>query len=759
MLKISKIRNNNNRKLFLTLGIMLAIMTINGVILNSNTIQNDPNARNENELSYRTYIPIASESYTYEEGPIEINATATTNTTNTGNWTWAVNTFDWCTGNGNWGTPYIIEDVYFNGGVSNHGLSIFNSQYEYFEIKNCKSNMSTASSKAGIYIKSTSNGSLVNNNISLNYVGIYLFDNCYNNTILGNNIVGTTEGIYLHDNCDDNTILGNNASYNEYGIFLDENCDNNTIYQNNASYSEGGIYLDDNCDDNTILGNNASYNDNGILIQDDCDNNKIYQNNMSYNDYGIYLEDDSDYNTIYQNNASYNTEYGIDVEEYCDYNTIYQNNASYNDRGIYLTYESFNNTISGNTATNNNYGLYLYYYCINTTIAGNNISYNDQNGITITDFGKNNTVSGNNVLYNGFYGIILNNQCDNNTVLNNTVLNNFYGIFVDNSTRNTILSNDASYNNMGIYLHINCTYTTIAGNNASYNGFGIYFDHDSDDNTIWMNYFSNNSWSQANTTDSDSDWDNGTLGNYWGDFEEIYPDAESSNGIWWDWEYEINSTSSYNDTRPLVHPGIPEITPSGNVDYLVGATGNEILWTLSDSTILDPDYWIYLDGEEIDTGSWSSGSLVSIDVDGFSVGTYAYLFVCSDGTAWGRSESQIIVNVGIIPKPDIINTDQTISTKSISVEWSEVTDVDSYRVYVNGSLTNNTDTLEQNIWLNETGTYSITVTAINGAEESEHSNPLIITVVLTPTITTSSQTIYTKNITIEWPEVVGVDSY
>jgi hypothetical protein len=217
------------------------------------------------------------------------------------------------------------------------------------------------------------------------------------------------------------------------------------------------------------------------------------------------------------------------------------------------------------------------------------------------------------------------------------------------------------------------------------------------------------------------------LGNYWGDFEERYPGATSSNGIWWDCEYQVN-ISSYNDTRPLVHPGFPEIDSSGNVDYWIHDEGNEISWTISDSTILDPTYWIYLDGVEIQTDSWDSGGIISIDVDGFSIGTYNYVLKCNDGTAWGWSESQIIISVAEIPKPVIITTSQTIYTKNITVEWSEVVGVDSYNVYINGTLTYTTDNLTQNIWLNETGSYSISVTAVNGEEESEHSDAIVIVV-------------------------------
>jgi len=341
--------------------------------------------------------------------------------------------------------------------------------------------------------------------------------------------------------------------------------------------------------------------------------------------------------------------------------------------------------------------------CMNVKITECNVS-NNNNGLYLFN-SNNNSISGNLVSDNN-YGIILYLNCDNNT----------------------LSENDVSYNTWsGIYLETGCNYNTISGNNVSYNFRGLYFEENIEDNTIWMNYISNNSNFQGES-DISSNWDNGTLGNYWGDFREKYPDATSSNGIWWDWEYEVDP--GYNDTRPLVHPGFPEISSSANIDYMIGDEGNEISWTISDSTILDSTFWIYLDGVEIQTGSWNSGSIFSINVDGLSIGTYNYVLKCNDGTAWGWIESQIAVNVAEIPKPVLITTSQTISTENITVEWSEVVGVDSYNVYVNGTLTYSTVNLTQNIWLNETGTYSIAVTAIYGAEESEHSDTITIIVLL-----------------------------
>ncbi len=613
-----------------------------------------------------------------------------------------------CADNGkdglSWATAYVIKDYEIDAEASGCAIEISDTTL-FLIIQNCTVTNSEADNDAGIYLNNCTNVKITGCNSSFNPdYGIHLYDS-HDCIISGNNLSNNDYGIRLAA-CSDNVISGNNASYNtERGILLDNGCYNNTISGNDVSkITNFGIELNTNCDNNTISGNNASNNVYGIYIED-SDNNIISENYASHNDYGIDLELECYNNIISGNNASDNSASGIQLKENCDNNTILENFALDNYDGIYINDQCDNNTILGNYVSYNDYGIELYVNCDNNIITGNNMSYNDEDGIFLYSFCENNTISNNFASHNIDNGIELYENCDNNI----------------------ITGNNMSDNNYGIYLYINCDNNTLSGNDVSYNFRGLYFEENIEDNTIWMNYISNNSNYQGES-DISSNWDNGTLGNYWGDFREKYPDATSSNGIWWDWEYEVDP--GYNDTRPLVHPGFPEISSSANIDYMIGDEGNEISWTISDSTILDPTYWIYLDGVEIQTGSWNSGSIFSINVDGYSVGTYNYVLKCNDGTAWGWSEGQIVVNVNEVPKPVLITTSQTISTENITVEWSEVVGVDSYNVYVNGTLINSTDTLEQNIWLNESGTYIITVTATYGAEESEHSDTITIIVLL-----------------------------
>ncbi|MHA1729288.1 MAG: hypothetical protein ACTSWY_11225, partial [Promethearchaeota archaeon] len=128
-----------------------------------------------------------------------------------------------------------------------------------------------------------------------------------------------------------------------------------------------------------------------------------------------------------------------------------------------------------------------------------------------------------------------------------------------------------------------------------------------------------------------------------------------------------------------------------------------------------------------------------------------------------ESEHSDPLIITVVLTPTITTSSQTIYTEEIIVAWSEVVGVDSYNVYVNGTFNASTSSLQQIINLDESGIYSITVTGVFGGEESEQSNPIIVTVLLippdSPAITTLSQTISFNNITLQWTTVERADSY
>ena len=482
----------------------------------------------------------------YEENPNQIEQSGSWTLIGTtisidNNWTAVEATYDWCIGAGTESEPYIIENVTIDAQESGSCIEIQNSD-EYFIIQNCSLYRISYTYNAGIVLKNVTNGKIIDNYCCNNYYGIYL---------------------YMSDN---NTVSGNIASNNDYGISLGYS-DNNTVSDNIANNNtELGIYLGYS-NNNTVSGNTASYSNRYGIFLTRSDNNTVSDNTANNNtELGIYLGY-SDNNTVSGNTASYNNRYGIELY-YSDINTVSGNIASNNDYGIYL-YESNNNTVSGNQM--NFCGIYLvgtiremlshdiddtnlvnnkpvYYYinevglsssnftnagqiilinCNNSIISGHNLS-NGSVG-TYLGYSNSNTVSGNTASCNNRYGIEL-YYSDNNTVSGNTASRNYYGMRLSESNNNIVLGNTASCNNIGMRLS------------------------ESNNNTIFLNYFTNNG-QNAYDLGPKNMWDNGSIGNYWDDYQGF--DA-NNDGIG-DTPYLISGMARSQDNFPIwnIQPSIP----------------------------------------------------------------------------------------------------------------------------------------------------------------------------------------------------------
>ena len=251
-------------------------------------------------------------------------------------------------------------------------------------------------------------------------------------------------------------------------------------------------------------------------------------NSIIDNVYGIELRSSS--NITFSENKVFNNNVGI-VLVISNNNTLSRNNVFNNNMGIHLV-DSSNNTLSGNNANNNEFqGIEIAESNLNI-LSGNNAN-NNKNGIKLLET-SNNTLSGNNVSYNEDSGICLNYDSNNNILCQNIVCyNNEHGITLDDCIKNTVFGNNVSYND----------------------DYGICLDHSSN-NTIYFNDIYNNQNGQA-IEDEDStnnQWDNGTIGNYWGsDYWIKYPDVKND-GTYWDIPYEINGDGSGIDNFPLVNP-------------------------------------------------------------------------------------------------------------------------------------------------------------------------------------------------------------
>ena len=330
-------------------------------------------------------------------GGIMIDGLATTNTTYSGNWTWAVSQ-PWCYDDNG---VYIIEDLTINASTSptGSGIYILDSDSEYFIIRNCTVyDAGSGAKNAGIKLEDTNNGTLTNNNCFNNpRYGIYLEDCNYNiisgNTANNNTIVGIN--LYF---CYNNTVSGNTANYNQDAIYIEES-DDNTVSGNTANgNSQFGMYSYF-CFYNNITGNTLNNNEVSGIYLNDCDNNTITGNTVNYNQDAIWIAT-SDYNTLSGNTVSNNTQHGIFLYK-SHYNLIVENNVNDNvNNGIRL-YGDENgcdyNNITDNIVHNNDVGLYFEESCNYNNII-RNILYNNNFGIYFDDYRCNI-----NLIYENFF--------------------------------------------------------------------------------------------------------------------------------------------------------------------------------------------------------------------------------------------------------------------------------------------------------------------------------------------------------------------
>ncbi|MBD3186562.1 DUF3737 family protein, partial [Candidatus Bathyarchaeota archaeon] len=171
---------------------------------------------------------------------------------------------------------------------------------------------------------------------------------------------------------------------------------------------------------------------------------------------------------------------------------------------------------------------------LNTTIEGNELVANGGSGIALvngTDFG---TVQYNHLELNDV-GIYLSGGSDNNTIFNNTVIDSIqHGIVIMN-------------------ISVDCS-----------------------DNLVFFNEFITPAGTNAFNNASSNAWDNGSLGNYWGDYLIHYPNATRF-GLTWTTPYEI--TLGAQDNHPYCGDFIPRADFVSNATTIL--SGQQVSFTFT----------------------------------------------------------------------------------------------------------------------------------------------------------------------------------
>lgn len=433
--------------------------------------------------------------------------------------------------------------------------------------------------------------------IRINATGILRMNYC--DVSYGNNAIQTFGS--------GQTVIENSTvSYSKrHGIYVRysssieiKNCD---IGPNNWN----GIYFYSSSDSNVVNSIVHINSFQGISISDSdfitITNSEFYGNEVN----GIHLFQSS--NVTITNSKSYqNSNMGVvfahsqdNVLENCD---IYENTED----GIYLP-ESSDNLIDGCTIFDHQNGIYLF-NSSSTIIRDSEIHTNKFSGITFID-SSHNTVDTCNIYSSGSSGIYATKDPLHKagspfiTITDVEIWDNLYGVLMRFSPSSSITGSHIHTNTNGISIQEGDGFS-VSNNNVSHNKYyGLYFIGSSNgfitNNDLLSNYYgifllapSNNNLIHHNTvkehvyyaygTSITNQWDDGSEGNYWGDYDHVDLDG---NGIG-DAPYPINSMGE--DRYPLVdfnNTRFKVLNPIPANESTIVPVGISIKFFLSESAI------------------------------------------------------------------------------------------------------------------------------------------------------------------------------
>jgi len=451
-----------------------------------------------------------------------------------------------------------------------------------------------------------------------------------------------------------------------------------TMYINNGFYQEPNKHLINK--KATIIGESKEnvIIDGSIIIN----NQPIFEfqmDNISISNCTIANNSGSGYG-IKAHSTIHNTIINCDV--YNVYYGTYTNNANImncnfynNSRGLHA---GSNSIITNCSIYNSNTGIVtgLYSEVINCSI------YNNVKGIDlITGSGHYNTIMNCEITNNTEYGIFA--PGPTNDILGCDIHDQPKGIIIGNSN-NKIQNNDIS--------------------NHSESGIMLISDN-SENNLIYHNNFINNFNHVIIEDDVENIWDDGTTGNYWDDYEDLYPNATIDPvNFTWNTPYVLNESNI--DNHPWVFPNgaRDEILPEVTVVYPNGGETltDEVLieWTATDDFTDDLNGTINIEYSddaganwyEIASGLDNTGSILW-NTTGLADGN-DYLIQVSATDEFlntGSDESDDVFSIDNLDPEiqigDIIGGFFEVSSEIINTGEIEILDVD-WSISVTGGIFN-----------------------------------------------------------------------
>ncbi len=451
-----------------------------------------------------------------------------------------------------------------------------------------------------------------------------------NNTISSNQFKGQTfAGVFLQ-NGSNNKILNNNITNGlNTGISLEWDNTGTIIDGNQIRDAESGIevgFTSDICIQNNLISDCTS----SAIAFYDAINITLYGNSMIGCGPHISLMLEGIDSICSHHIDTSNTVGGKPVLYYVNQANLLP--AQFANAGAIILANCSNCMVDGVAIEGGTSGIELFYGS-NNTFSNNRFKGQLSSGILLLN-GTNNKILHNNITDGIETGIELHDDNLDTIIHGNLLINNkFAGIEDISSNRTQIDDNIIRNGEYGIRFSF-CYNSTIQSNTILNNAqLGLYLTFSSSC-TIYRNTFAGNKGGEANVAwnSNFNQWDNGSIGNYWGDYRSRYPSATAVGGIW-NLPYQINTTA-YLDNFPLTSSPTnspPALSHPDNITYGLGVTGSSLSWLITDLTATSLTYFLYRDDVLIETDTCYSGTPIVVNVDRLSVGTHIFRLVVNDG--------------------------------------------------------------------------------------------------------------------------------
>jgi len=403
------------------------------------------------------------------------------------------------------------------------------------------------------------------------------------------------------------------------------NLTNNTIYEN----VESSIYLYDSYS-NSIENNTMLHN--GIVLYG-YETYKVINNITQTNTVNgkiLYY-----YNNTNNLAAADFTNAGQVILVNVNNSVISNLNVSEASRGIALHFSRNNNITNNNANLNYNSGIFLF-YSINNSVNSNNAN-NCSSGIFLKYGSDENIIRSNNITY-----------CLD-------LSDSEGGICLSGSYSNQIIDNNVSYNTLtGIYLS-GADQNNITGNEINNNGeYGIALVSGTDTVFVWNNSLSYNIANNSIDNAMNNQWHNGTLGNFWGDYNGKDTD---DNGIGDPaYPYDIPGSAGEQDIYPIFWdaPVISVVSPANNTHFNATAPA----FTISVDEGINDSLWYKLQSDaneynftsptfQINQTAWDNAVLVNSSV--------TITFYINDSRGYSNTTASVVIKDPTAPIITIIS--------------------------------------------------------------------------------------------------------